>query len=98
MTKAAAIARQAAARGLPLRAQLLVTPGSEQIRATIARDGQSAALEAVGAEVLANACGPCIGQVRPGPAVGSAPLVAAAAVANDALTAVRATGGGWARE
>ena len=43
---------------------LLVTPGSEQIRATIERDGQMQALEDVGATVLANACGPCIGQWR----------------------------------
>src|SRR5260221_7077490 len=42
----------------------LVTPDSEQIRATIARDGQLAMLESVGATVLANACGPCIGQWR----------------------------------
>ena len=41
---------------------LLVTPGSEQIRATIERDGQLRALEEIGAVVLANACGPCIGQ------------------------------------
>jgi aconitate hydratase len=43
---------------------LLVTPGSDQIHETIKRDGQMAALEAVGATVLANACGPCIGQWR----------------------------------
>src|SRR4029079_5620219 len=42
--------------------QLLVTPGSEQVRATIERDGLLADLEAIGATVLANACGPCIGQ------------------------------------
>ena len=41
---------------------LLITPGSEQVRATIARDGLLADLEAIGATVLANACGPCIGQ------------------------------------
>lgn len=40
----------------------LCTPGSEQIRATIERDGLTEALEDVGAVVLANACGPCIGQ------------------------------------
>ena len=44
------------------RRPLLVTPGSEQIHATIRRDGQMADLEKVGATVLANACGPCIGQ------------------------------------
>ncbi|HXQ58717.1 MAG TPA: aconitate hydratase [Acidimicrobiales bacterium] len=62
MTRAAAIARQAAAHGLRARTQLLVTPGSEQVRATIERDGLLADLEAIGATVLANACGPCIGQ------------------------------------
>jgi aconitate hydratase len=41
---------------------LLISPGSEQIRATIERDGLLADLEAIGATVLANACGPCIGQ------------------------------------
>ena len=62
ITRAASIARQAAARGLTAKTELLVTPGSEQIRATIERDGLLADLEAVGATVLANACGPCIGQ------------------------------------
>ena len=62
ITRAASIARQAAASGLRARTQLLVTPGSEQVRATIERDGLLADLEAIGAEVLANACGPCIGQ------------------------------------
>ena len=60
--RAAHIARQAAAAGLRVRAPLLITPGSEQIRATITRDGLLADLEAIGATVLANACGPCIGQ------------------------------------
>jgi aconitate hydratase len=62
ITRAASIARQASAKGLKARTQLLVTPGSEQIRATIERDGLLADLEAIGGEVLANACGPCIGQ------------------------------------
>ncbi|MFM7252795.1 MAG: aconitate hydratase [Ilumatobacteraceae bacterium] len=62
ITRAASIARQAAARGLRVRTELLVTPGSEQTRATIERDGLIADLEAIGATVLANACGPCIGQ------------------------------------
>ncbi len=60
--RAAHIARQASARGLKARVPLLVTPGSEQVRATIERDGLLADLEAIGATVLANACGPCIGQ------------------------------------
>jgi aconitate hydratase len=62
ITRAASIARQAAAHGLRAKTDLLVTPGSEQIRATIERDGLIADLEAIGATVLANACGPCIGQ------------------------------------
>jgi len=62
ITRAASIARQASAAGLKAKTDLLITPGSEQVRATIARDGLLADLEAVGATVLANACGPCIGQ------------------------------------
>ncbi|MBK9178515.1 MAG: aconitate hydratase [Acidimicrobiales bacterium] len=62
ITRAASIARQASAKGLRARTALLVTPGSEQVRATIERDGLLADLEAIGATVLANACGPCIGQ------------------------------------
>jgi len=60
--RAANLAKQAHNAGLRTRAKFMVSPGSEQIRATIARDGQLAQLEAVGATVLANACGPCIGQ------------------------------------
>jgi aconitate hydratase len=60
--RAAHIARQAKARGLTARVPFMVTPGSEQVRATIERDGLLADLEAIGATVLANACGPCIGQ------------------------------------
>src|SRR5829696_7828283 len=62
ITRAASIARWAAAHGLKAKTELLITPGSEQTRATIERDGLLADLEAVGATVLANACGPCIGQ------------------------------------
>src|ERR1700722_4099115 len=62
MSRAAAIARQASAQGLRSRTQLFVTPGSEQVRATIERDGFLEDLQAIGATVLANACGPCIGQ------------------------------------
>ncbi|MCU0267933.1 MAG: aconitate hydratase [Acidimicrobiales bacterium] len=62
ISRAAGIARAAAARGLRARTPLLVTPGSERVRATIERDGLLADLEAIGATVLANACGPCIGQ------------------------------------
>jgi len=60
--RAAHIARQARAKGLKARVPFMVTPGSEQVRATIERDGLLADLEAIGATVLANACGPCIGQ------------------------------------
>ena len=62
ITRAASIARQASAAGLRSKTQLLITPGSEQVRATIERDGLLADLEAIGGTVLANACGPCIGQ------------------------------------
>lgn len=60
--RAADVARQALAQGLTMRAPLLVTPGSDQIYETIKRDGQLAVLEQLGATVLTNACGPCIGQ------------------------------------
>ncbi len=60
--RAAHIARQAKAKGLHVQTPLMITPGSEQVRATIERDGLLADLEAIGATVLANACGPCIGQ------------------------------------
>jgi aconitate hydratase len=62
ITRAASLARQASAKGLRAKTPLLITPGSEQVRATIERDGLLADLEAIGASVLANACGPCIGQ------------------------------------
>jgi aconitate hydratase len=62
ITRAASIARQASAKGLRAKTQLMITPGSEQTRATIERDGLLADLEAIGGTVLANACGPCIGQ------------------------------------
>ena len=62
ITRAASIARQAAEHGLKAKTQLMITPGSEQTRATIERDGLIADFEAIGAIVLANACGPCIGQ------------------------------------
>ena len=62
MCRAADVARQAQAHGLKSRSPFLVTPGSEQVRATIQRDGQVKVLEEIGGTVLANACGPCIGQ------------------------------------
>jgi aconitate hydratase len=60
------VARQAAAAGISVPIPFLVTPGSDQIYATIRRDGFLADLEKVGATVLANACGPCIGQWKRG--------------------------------
>jgi aconitate hydratase len=62
MSRAASIAREAAEHGLKTKSKFTITPGSEQVRATIARDGQMGALEGAGGVVLANACGPCIGQ------------------------------------
>lgn len=62
MDRCADLVKQAAEAGLKTQVPFLVTPGSEQIRATIAKDGQIATFEAAGATVLANACGPCIGQ------------------------------------
>jgi len=64
MSRAADVASQAAAHGARAAVPLLVTPGSERIRATLSRDGQLRALQAIGGVVLANACGPCIGQWR----------------------------------
>lgn len=62
MSRAAYIAEQAKAKGVKTKVPLQVTPGSELIRATIDRDGQMQLLKDIGANVLANACGPCIGQ------------------------------------
>jgi len=62
MTRAASIAQDAMDHGIKAKALFTVTPGSEQIRATIERDGQLKTFEEFGGMVLANACGPCIGQ------------------------------------
>ena len=62
ITRAASIAEQARAHGAKAKVPLLINPGSAQIHETVARDGQLEMLEAIGAEVMANACGPCIGQ------------------------------------
>ena len=62
MSRAASLAEQAKIKGIKSKIPLLVTPGSEQIRGTIERDGQMGSLVDIGATVLANACGPCIGQ------------------------------------
>ncbi|XP_029446106.1 aconitate hydratase, mitochondrial isoform X2 [Rhinatrema bivittatum] len=62
MGRAAAVAKQALSNGLKCKSLFTITPGSEQIRATIERDGYAKVLRDVGGVVLANACGPCIGQ------------------------------------
>ena len=62
MERAAAVAVQARAQGLKVASPLMVTPGSDTIDRTIRRDGQMQALADIGGKVLANACGPCIGQ------------------------------------
>ena len=62
MSRAASIAKEAKAHGLDVKSKFTITPGSEQVRATIERDGQIGIFEEVGGVVLANACGPCIGQ------------------------------------
>jgi aconitate hydratase len=64
MSRAADVAEQAKAHGLKAAVPFLVTPGSEQVRATIERDGQMQSLKDIDGTVLANACGPCIGQWR----------------------------------
>ncbi|NNC79802.1 MAG: aconitate hydratase [Acidimicrobiales bacterium] len=62
ISRAASIARDAAAKGLTAKVPFMVTPGSEATMRTIQRDGFLQDLEAIGGVVLANACGPCIGQ------------------------------------
>ena len=64
MSRAADVAEQAAAHGMKSAIPFMVTPGSEQVRATIQRDGQMDSLHKIDSTVLANACGPCIGQWR----------------------------------
>ena len=64
MSRVADVARQAKQHGITLATPFLLTPGSEQVRATIQRDGQQEIVEDIGGTVLANACGPCIGQWR----------------------------------
>lgn len=62
MTRAEDLVKQASAAGLKPKADFFVTPGSEQIRATLERDSTLSTFESAGGVVLANACGPCIGQ------------------------------------
>jgi len=73
MSRAADVAEQAKAHGLKAAVPFLVTPGSEQVRATIERDGQMQSLKDIDGTVLANACGPCIGQWRRSTAADAVP-------------------------
>jgi aconitate hydratase len=62
ITRAASIAQQATSKGLMAKSEFTITPGSEQVRFTVDRDGYLKIFEKMGGIVLANACGPCIGQ------------------------------------
>ncbi|MEZ4777360.1 MAG: aconitate hydratase [Bacteroidia bacterium] len=62
LDRAASLAKQAVAKNLKARSEFTITPGSEQVRFTVERDGLLDAFEQIGGVVLANACGPCIGQ------------------------------------
>ena len=62
LDRSASVARQAVEKGLTVGSEFTITPGSELIRFTVERDGQLGAFEKIGGVVLANACGPCIGQ------------------------------------
>lgn len=62
LTRAASVAEQAISKNLQVKAEYTITPGSEQVRYTAERDGLLAKFDAIGGVVLANACGPCIGQ------------------------------------
>ena len=73
MSRAADVAEQAKSHGLKAAVPFLVTPGSEQVRATIERDGQMQSLKDINGTVLANACGPCIGQWRRSTAADAVP-------------------------
>ena len=61
ISRAVSLARQVSEKGLSLKAQFTITPGSEQVRYTIERDGFLDVFNKIGATVFANACGPCIG-------------------------------------
>ena len=62
ISRAASLAKQVKAKGLKSKGQFTITPGSEQVRYTIERDGFINLFDEIGANVFANACGPCIGQ------------------------------------
>ncbi|MEZ5103975.1 MAG: aconitate hydratase [Draconibacterium sp.] len=67
ISRASSIAEQAVKKGLKVKSEFTITPGSEQVRFTIERDGFIDTFEEMGGKVFANACGPCIGQwARPG--------------------------------
>lgn len=72
-SRAADVARQAGRHGVRAAVPFLVTPGSERVRATIERDGQAGPLRDIGGVLLANACGPCIGQWRREPGTAGVP-------------------------
>ena len=61
ISRAVSLAKQVSAKGLTLKSNFTITPGSEQVRYTIERDGFLDIFEKIGATVFANACGPCIG-------------------------------------
>jgi len=62
ISRSASIAKQAISKGLKVKSEFTITPGSEQVRYTVERDGFLGEFEKIGGVVLANACGPCIGQ------------------------------------
>jgi len=62
ITRSASVAKQAIDKNLKAKAEFTITPGNEQVRYTVERDGLLAAFDKIGGVVLANACGPCIGQ------------------------------------
>lgn len=62
ISRSASLARQAAEKGLKAKSEFTITPGSEQVRFTVERDGYLSEFDKIGGVVLANACGPCIGQ------------------------------------
>ena len=61
ISRAVSLAKQVSAKGLTMQSEYLITPGSEQVRYTIERDGFLDVFSQIGAKVFANACGPCIG-------------------------------------
>lgn len=62
ISRAASLAKQAIEKGLKVNSEFIITPGSELVRYTIDRDGLLAVFDKIGGKVMANACGPCIGQ------------------------------------